>query len=51
MPCACQGGSRKNKGWVYIDTSGQQHSYSTEIEALAAKVRAGNTGRVEQKTA
>lgn len=50
MPCACQGSKTKNGAWVYIDTSGQQHTYQTEIEALAAKVRAGNVGRVEFQT-
>lgn len=50
-PCACQGSSSKGGTWVYIDSMGQQHTYVTEIEAMAAKVRAGNVGTVEFKSA
>jgi hypothetical protein len=32
--------------WVYVKPSGEQVSYRTEIEAMAAKVRAGNVGTV-----
>lgn len=40
MPCNCGGG--KNTEYVFTDpTTGQQKTYSTEIEAKAAQVRAG----------
>lgn len=47
MGCNC--GNRGTTGWVYTAPDGRQTTYRTEVEALAAKVRAGNTGTVKAK--
>ena len=48
-PCNCMGNGEK-KTYVYVDANGRQRSYSTELEAKAAKIRAGNTGSVRVET-
>lgn len=41
MGCNCGGGAGKSE-WIFTDpTTGRQTTYSTEIEAKAAQVRAG----------
>jgi len=50
MGCNCMGSGEK-KVYIYVDADGRQRSYSTELEAKAAKIRAGNTGSVRVETA
>lgn len=45
MGCNC-GNKNAKVDWVYTNTNGVQKSYTTEIEANAAKIRAGGTGSV-----
>lgn len=45
MGCNC-GNKNSTQSWVYTDVNGVQRSYNTQIEAEAAKVRAGGTGSV-----
>lgn len=45
MACGCQGAS--NSGYVYVATDGAKTTYRTEMEAKAAKVRAGGVGTVK----
>lgn len=52
MGCNCGGASSTaSKVYIYTDGNGVQTSYNTEIEAMAAKIRAGGGGsiRVESK--
>jgi hypothetical protein len=51
MPCNCMGANGEKKVYVYVDANGRQRSYTTELEAKAAKIRAGNTGSVRVDTA
>jgi hypothetical protein len=46
MPCNC---SKKNlsRGFVYQSPSGTTQKFATEVEAKAAKIRAGNVGVVK----
>jgi hypothetical protein len=46
MGCNC---ASKNKAtaWVYVAANGTQKRYASEVEALAAKVRAGGGGFVK----
>jgi hypothetical protein len=48
MPCNC--GKKKNSSFVYVSATGQQTTYNTEVEAKAAKIRAGGTGEVKVVT-
>jgi len=48
MPCNCGKKARTlNSKHVYIDASGKQTVFNTEIEARAAKIKAGGTGEVK----
>lgn len=49
MGCNCTGNSVK-KTYVYVDANGRARTYSTELEAKAAKIRSGNTGSVRVET-
>jgi hypothetical protein len=51
MGCNC-GSKATQFVWVYTDGAGRQRTYSTEIEAKAAKIRSGGVGsiRTEPKT-
>lgn len=44
MGCNC-GGNAATK-WSYVAPNGVVTQYKTEVEARAAKIRAGNTGEV-----
>ena len=44
MACNCTKNGKLK--YVYVDGGGQQHTYQTEIEAQAAKIRAGGVGTV-----
>lgn len=46
MACGCQGSV---KAWVYTAPDGTTTERRTEVEALAMKIRAGNTGTVTPK--
>ena len=45
MACNC---SKKvqSRGFVYVAPTGQVRTFATEVEAKAAKIRAGNVGEV-----
>jgi hypothetical protein len=43
MACGCNNG---NNGWNYVAPNGVATTYKTEVEALAAKVRANGAGTV-----
>jgi hypothetical protein len=45
MPCNC-GKKRGSVTYEYVAPDGRTTTYSTEVQAKAAKVRAGNTGEV-----
>ena len=45
MPCNC--GKKSNQKFVYVMTDGRQVEYPSEIQAKAAKIRAGNVGEVK----
>lgn len=45
MPCNC-GQKRGAATYVYVSATGQQTTYNTEVEAKAAKIRAGGSGEV-----
>lgn len=47
MACGCQGSKSTSNGYVYVDAQGRQTTYRTEVEAKAAKVRAGHAGDVK----
>lgn len=44
MGCNCGGGAAKQ--WQYVAANGAVTTYRTEVEARAAKIRAGNVGEV-----
>jgi hypothetical protein len=46
MGCNC--GGNTNNGWNYVAPNGSATTYKTEVEALAAKVRAGGVGEVKK---
>lgn len=46
MGCNCNGSNAAKVVYVYVDANGRQRSYTTELEAKAAKIRAGNTGSI-----
>lgn len=39
MPCNC--GKKKAMSYVYVAPDGRQTTYATEVQAKAAKIRAG----------
>ena len=45
MPCNC-GKKATSKGFVYVAPTGETRTFATEVEAKAAKIRAGGTGEV-----
>ncbi|HEY5989890.1 MAG TPA: hypothetical protein VIV12_26430 [Streptosporangiaceae bacterium] len=51
--CACNGSSStaKKTTYVYTDAKGTSKVYKTEIEAQAARIRAGGAGSVRVQTA
>lgn len=49
MPCGCLKNKAK-KTFVYVAEDQTETPYPTEIEAKAAKVRAGGAGAVEVRT-
>lgn len=44
-PCGC-GGNTGNVTWIFTNTKGVQTTYNTEVEAKAAKIRAGGDGSI-----
>lgn len=50
MPCNCGKSSAKQTTYVYVDPKGRQTSYRTEIEAKAAKIRAGGGGSIRTES-
>lgn len=48
MACGC---TKKNgvRKFAYVDKDGKETEFSTEIEARAAKIRAGGGGEVKPK--
>jgi hypothetical protein len=44
--CGCQSNKTSSSGYVYVDPQNRQTTYRTEVEAKAAKVRAGGVGQV-----
>lgn len=46
MPCNC-GKKRGTATYTYTSATGQTTTYNTEVEAKAAKIRAGGTGEVK----
>lgn len=51
MPCGCQSARDEKKNYIYVSEKGTQHTFRTEIEAMAAKVRAGGGGKIEARAA
>lgn len=49
MGCNC-GKSTEQKRYIYTDSKGKQHSYGTQVEANAAKVRDQHRGSVRVET-
>lgn len=45
MPCNC--GKKKATSYTYTSPTGQTSTYNTEVEAKAAKIRAGGVGEVK----
>ena len=45
MGCNC-GKKAQASGYVYVASDGSTKRYATEVEAKAAKIRAGGTGEV-----
>jgi hypothetical protein len=43
--CNCGGTTTAGK-WYYRAADGKEYPYATEVEAKAAKIRAGGTGEV-----
>jgi hypothetical protein len=52
MPCNCGGGQAKNASnkYIYTDGNGRQQSFNTEIEAKAARIRAGGGGSIRTES-
>lgn len=47
MPCGCtQNKNGQPTQWVHTLPDGRQQTFSSEVQAKAAKIRAGNTGTV-----
>lgn len=44
MGCGCN--KTPSGAWVYEDSEGTEHDYPSEVEAKAAKIRAGGAGSV-----
>lgn len=47
MPCNCGKKAQQAKSFVYTSASGKTTTYSSEIEARAAQVRAGGGGTIK----
>lgn len=45
MGCNC-GNKNQKMNYIYTDTSGRQHTYSSNVEAKAAQIRAGGGGSI-----
>jgi hypothetical protein len=50
-PCNCGGQNGARVKYVYVDANGRSKSYTTELEAKAAKIRAGNGGSIRTEPA
>jgi hypothetical protein len=46
MGCNCAGSKTISLKYIYTDSNGRQYTYSTDIEARAAQVRAGGGGSI-----
>lgn len=50
MPCGCtQSKNGQPSQWVYVPVNGQPSAPMSEVQAKAAKIRAGNTGTVRPR--
>jgi hypothetical protein len=45
MPCNC--GKKAATKFVYVAPNGQSQTFDTEVQAKAAKIRAGGAGEVK----
>lgn len=51
MPCSTCGSKNAKMKYIYTDTQGRQHTYSSNIEAKAAQIRAGGGGNIRSEPA
>lgn len=49
MGCNCGGRKSTSGKHVFVSESGKETEYATEVEARAAKIRAGGKGTVRPK--